>query len=56
MNPEGPASENKPTEVPGEPIEDEITAAINRVCDEVGDTSDPFVTEAARRTLMRVKW
>ena len=35
---------------------DEITEALNRACDEIGDTSDPFVNEAARRTLERVEW
>jgi metal-responsive CopG/Arc/MetJ family transcriptional regulator len=35
---------------------DEITEAMNRVCDEVGTTNDPFVAAAARRTLLRVDW
>ena len=36
--------------------EDEITEAMNRVCDEVDTTPEPFLTEAARRTLERVEW
>jgi metal-responsive CopG/Arc/MetJ family transcriptional regulator len=35
---------------------DEVTEAMNRVCDEVGDTSDPFVSLAARRLLEQVEW
>ena len=35
---------------------DEVTEAMNRVCDEVGDTRDPFVSAAARRILERVEW
>ena len=35
---------------------DEITEAMNRVCEEIGDTSDPFVSAAARRILERTKW
>lgn len=37
--------------------DDDITAAINAVCDEVGETAcDPFVAAAARATLRRVEW
>ncbi len=35
---------------------DEVTAAMNRVWDEVGGESDGFVAEAARRVLERVEW
>jgi hypothetical protein len=35
---------------------DEVTEAMNRVCDEVGNTSDPFVSAAARRLLEQVEW
>jgi metal-responsive CopG/Arc/MetJ family transcriptional regulator len=35
---------------------DEVTAAMNRVCDAVGDQSDSFVRAAARRTLKRSEW
>jgi len=35
---------------------DDVTEAMNRVCDEVGDTRDEFVSEAARRVLARSEW
>ncbi|MGA3023515.1 MAG: ribbon-helix-helix protein, CopG family [Bryobacteraceae bacterium] len=35
---------------------DEVTEAMNRVCDEIGDTSDAFVSAAARRLLEQVEW
>ena len=35
---------------------DEVTDAMNRVVEEVGDDIDPFVEAAARRTLERVEW
>jgi len=35
---------------------DEVTEAMNRVVDEVGETPDPFVTEAVRRILERTEW
>jgi len=35
---------------------DEITEAMNKACDETGSTPDPFVREAARRTLERSDW
>jgi metal-responsive CopG/Arc/MetJ family transcriptional regulator len=35
---------------------DEVTEAMNRVCDEIGDTRDEFVAAAARRTLERSEW
>lgn len=35
---------------------DEVTEAMNRVVDEVQEAPDPFVAEAARRTLERTEW
>jgi metal-responsive CopG/Arc/MetJ family transcriptional regulator len=35
---------------------DEITDALNRVCDAVGDEPDEFVTAAARRVLENSEW
>ncbi|HXH95306.1 MAG TPA: ribbon-helix-helix protein, CopG family [Thermoanaerobaculia bacterium] len=35
---------------------DEITDAINRVCDQVGDQRDEFVAAAARRVLEKTEW
>lgn len=35
---------------------DDVTDAMNRVCDEVCEQSDPFVAVAARRVLERVEW
>ena len=35
---------------------DEVTDAMNRVCDEVQDEPDDFVLVAARRVLERVEW
>ena len=35
---------------------EEITKAMNRACAVVGDTRDPFVSTAARRTLKRIEW
>lgn len=35
---------------------DMVTEAMNRACDEVGDTKDPFVSAAARRILRRSEW
>ncbi len=34
----------------------EITEAMNRVCAEIGDAEDTFVSSAARRTLERSEW
>jgi predicted transcriptional regulator len=34
---------------------DEVTEAMNRVCDEVGETRDGFVSAAARRALERME-
>lgn len=33
-----------------------ITEALDRVCDELDTTSEPFVATAARRALERVEW
>ncbi len=35
---------------------DEVTEAMNRVCAELGDTRDSFVSSAARRILRRSEW
>jgi metal-responsive CopG/Arc/MetJ family transcriptional regulator len=35
---------------------DEVTDAINRVCDQVGDQRDEFVGPAARRILEKTEW
>jgi len=35
---------------------DEVTEAMNRVVDEVGETSGPLGSEAARRILERTEW
>jgi metal-responsive CopG/Arc/MetJ family transcriptional regulator len=35
---------------------DEVTEAINRVCDQVGDQHDEFVSEATRRILEKTEW
>lgn len=35
---------------------DELTDAMNRVCDEIQNTKDPFVSSAARRVLARTEW
>ena len=35
---------------------DEITDAMNRVCDEVGDSNDAFLAAASRGVLDRVEW
>jgi metal-responsive CopG/Arc/MetJ family transcriptional regulator len=35
---------------------DEITDAMNKVCKDVGNSKDSFVTAAAHRTLERVEW
>jgi metal-responsive CopG/Arc/MetJ family transcriptional regulator len=35
---------------------DEITDAINRVCDHVDDQPDKFVATAARRILEKTEW
>jgi metal-responsive CopG/Arc/MetJ family transcriptional regulator len=35
---------------------DEITEAMNKVCAEIGDTKDAFVSAAARRVLKKSEW
>jgi metal-responsive CopG/Arc/MetJ family transcriptional regulator len=35
---------------------DEVTEAMNKACAEIGDSSSPFATEAARRILERIEW
>jgi metal-responsive CopG/Arc/MetJ family transcriptional regulator len=35
---------------------DEVTEAINRVVDEMGDQRDEFVATAARRVLEKTEW
>jgi predicted transcriptional regulator len=35
---------------------DQITEAMNRVCDELGHGADPFPAAAARRILERSEW
>jgi len=35
---------------------EEITEAVNRACDEISETRDPFATLAARRVLARTEW
>ena len=35
---------------------DEVTESMNRVCENVGEQADPFVTTASRRVLERSEW
>ncbi len=35
---------------------DEVTDAINRVCDQIGDQHDEFVAVAARRIMEKTEW
>ena len=35
---------------------DEVTEAMNRVCQQLGAPSDPFLSIAARRILERTEW
>ena len=35
---------------------DEITEAMNQVIDQVGTSADPFVADAASRSLERTEW
>jgi len=35
---------------------DEVTEAVNRACDQIGETRDPFTALAARRILARTEW
>ena len=36
--------------------DDQVTASMNRVVDEVGSEIDDFTREAAHRTLRQVEW
>jgi metal-responsive CopG/Arc/MetJ family transcriptional regulator len=35
---------------------DKVTEAMNKACDEIGDTKDSFVASATRRVLERSEW
>lgn len=35
---------------------EEVTEALNRVCDGVGVQQDPFLASAARRIMERTEW
>jgi len=35
---------------------DDVTEAMDRVCDQLGEQRDPFVARAARRTLEASEW
>ena len=35
---------------------DEVTEAMNRVCDQLDDQKDAFVADAGRRVLERTEW
>jgi metal-responsive CopG/Arc/MetJ family transcriptional regulator len=35
---------------------DEVTEAINRVCADIGEPTDPFVAASNRRVLERSEW
>ena len=35
---------------------DEVTEALNRAVDEIGEEKDPFVAAAARRILEKTEW
>ena len=35
---------------------DEVTDAMNRICERVGDEEDAFVAAAGRRVLDRIEW
>ena len=35
---------------------DEVTDAMNRVCEQVGSQRDPFVAAAGRRILEKAEW
>ncbi|MCU1231844.1 MAG: uncharacterized protein JWO97_4728 [Acidobacteria bacterium] len=35
---------------------DEVTEAINRACDEIGDQTDEFTAAASRRILENTEW
>jgi metal-responsive CopG/Arc/MetJ family transcriptional regulator len=35
---------------------DDVTEAMDRVCEQVGKEGDPFVAQAARQTLEHTEW
>lgn len=35
---------------------DEVTEAINRACEQIGDQADEFVSAASRRILEKTEW
>jgi metal-responsive CopG/Arc/MetJ family transcriptional regulator len=35
---------------------DEVTEAMNRVCEQLGDQKDAFIAAAGRRVLERTEW
>jgi antitoxin MazE6 len=35
---------------------DEVTEAMDRVCEQLGEPVDPFIAGAAQRTLERSEW
>jgi metal-responsive CopG/Arc/MetJ family transcriptional regulator len=35
---------------------DEVTEAMNRVCEQLGDQKDTFIAAAGRRVLERTEW
>jgi metal-responsive CopG/Arc/MetJ family transcriptional regulator len=35
---------------------EDVTDTMNRVCAEIGDTRDPFLSLAARRVIERSEW
>lgn len=35
---------------------DEVTEAMNRVCEQLGDEKDAFIAAAGRRVLARTEW
>jgi metal-responsive CopG/Arc/MetJ family transcriptional regulator len=35
---------------------DDVTEAMDRVCEQVGERGDPFVARAARQTLEHSEW
>ena len=45
-----------PAEYVAHDANDEITDTMNRVCDEVGEYDDAFLSAAARRVLDRAEW
>ena len=37
-------------------MDDEVTDAMNRVCDRVGENDDAFLAAAGRQVLDRIEW